>query len=40
MRARSYQQRMCDNAIWVLKEIVGYAREEALPPERPGTNAS
>ena len=34
MRARSYQQRMCDSAIWVLKEIVGYAPEEALPPER------
>ncbi|HEV7285168.1 MAG TPA: hypothetical protein VGN75_09945 [Kaistia sp.] len=34
MRAASYQQRMCDNAIWLLKEIVGYTPQETLPPER------
>lgn len=34
MRAASYQQRMCDNAIWLLKEIVGYAPQETLPAER------
>lgn len=35
MRAGSYNRRMCDNAIWLLKEIVGYEPVEKLPPERP-----
>ena len=35
MRAASYNRRMCDNAIWLLKEIVGYEPVEALPSERP-----
>ncbi|MFN4090947.1 MAG: hypothetical protein ACK4QW_18145, partial [Alphaproteobacteria bacterium] len=40
MRTGSHQQRMCDNAIWLLKEIVDYRTEHPLPAEKTAPTSS